>query len=104
MNKTCENCFHNTVCCKANSDDHGVGETCSTYVHEGDVIVESRTGQFEHLTDEIFELFTALQKSGFNDETALELTKAYSTVAFERNAEWLRNKRDRGLQRTKPLR
>ena len=101
MTKTCKNCFHCRACSAADSkgyipgEDFDVGETCSEYICEEDVIVESRTGQFKHLTDEVFGLFTSFQESGFNKEAAYELTKGYLEVAFERNAEWLRAKEHR---------
>ena len=110
MNKSCKNCFHLKACSMADSEspipgeDYDVGETCCEYIHEEDVIIESRAGQFEHLTDEVFELFNSFKKSGFNEEAALELTKGYLVVAFERNAEWYRQKQTRELRRTKSLR
>lgn len=104
MTKNCKDCFHNTVCVKTNLENHDNVETCDRYVCEEDVIIESLVGKFEHLTDEVFELFTSFKKSGFSEEAAFTLTKGYMGIAFEHNAEWCQQKRIRNLRRTKPLR
>ena len=38
------------------------------------------------LTDDMYRLFDACQKSGFNEQQAFELTKTYCSVAFVNQA------------------